>query len=136
MARPEYRQASARLVGAVTEQTWRRWEAGAWPVPDDVARRMTEIVDWRIAAMEATGAQMRAAPDDVRLAIIWYRALEDWMTLPGREPALWRPQQSVCGDLFVQFPRLVPVPFDGPAYFSWLGSRAHSEAMRSQWAAS
>ena len=76
------------------------------------------------------------APDGAAVALVWYDTLDDWATLPGREPAMWRPQQSVCAALLAELPgRIRLVQFDTPAYSSWLIGRTDSEAMRSQWAA-
>lgn len=54
----------------------------------------------------------------------------DW---PG-EPALWRPQQSVCAALAGEYPRVVLVPFDAASYAAWLEGRADDEALRAAWA--
>lgn len=128
---------AAMLVGGVSEQAWRRWEAGARKVPDDVASRMSDLARWRAAAIEASARQIGEAPPDAQLALVWYDTLDDWATLPGRDPAFWRPQQSVCAALLARFPgRLRLVRFDPPAYAAWLAGRQDGESMRGAWAAS
>lgn len=127
---------AASMVSDTSEQAWRRWESGARKVPDDVVNRMTGLIEWRQAAIDATVKQIRAAPMEASIALIWYESLDDWATLPGREPALWRPQQSVCAAVLAEFPgRLHLVRFDVPAYSAWLAGRNDSETMRGQWAA-
>lgn len=127
---------AASMVSDTSEQAWRRWESGARKVPDDVVNRMTGLIEWRQAAIDATVKQISAAPMEASIALIWYESLDDWATLPSREPALWRPQQSVCAAVFAEFPgRLRLVRFDAPAYSVWLAGRNDSETMRGQWAA-
>lgn len=127
---------AASMVSDTSEQAWRRWESGARKVPDDVAQRMTDLIEWRQAAIDATVKQISAAPKEASIALIWYESLDDWATLPGREPTLWRPQQSVCAAVFAEFPgRLRLVRFDVQAYSAWLAGRKDSETMRGQWAA-
>jgi len=127
---------AAMLVGGVSEQAWRRWEAGTRKVPSDVAIRISELAQWREAAIESSARQIGEAPPDAQLAIVWYDTLDDWATLPNREPAFWRPQQSVCASLLAKFPsRLRLVRFDTPAYAAWLAGRQDSESMRGAWAA-
>jgi hypothetical protein len=127
---------AALMVSNTSEQAWRRWESGARKVPDDVAKRMTSLIEWRQAAIDATVKQISAAPKEVSIALVWYDSLDDWATLPGREPALWRPQQSVCAAVFSELPgRVSLVRFDAPAYSAWLGGKNDGETARSTWAA-
>ncbi len=127
---------AAAMVSDTSEQAWRRWESGARKVPDDVAQRMLDLLTWRQAAIDVAVKQVSAAPTGASLSLIWYESLDDWATLPGREPTLWRPQQSACAAVFSMFPgRLRLVRFDGPAYSAWLAGREDSETMRGQWAA-
>lgn len=128
---------AAALVGGVSEQAWRRWEAGIRRVPADVAARVSELARWRENAIEASERQIGESPTGARLAFVWYEALDDWATLPNREPALWRPHQSACADLLSRFSaRLRLVRFDAPAYTAWLAGRHDSESMRAAWAGS
>lgn len=127
---------AALLVGDVGERAWRRWEEGSRAVPADVASRLRGLADWRQQAIDAAVRQIAEAPPAAQIALLWYADLEDWATLPGREPALWRPQQSVLAALLAEFAdRIRLVPFDGLAYAAWLARRPDSEAMRGHWAA-
>jgi hypothetical protein len=126
---------AAVMVSHTSEQAWRRWESGARKVPDDVAQRVNALLKWRQSAVDVTINQMSATPKDASIALIWYDSLDSWATLPGREPALWRPQQSVCAAVLAEFPgRLHLVRFDAPAYSVWLAGRQDSETMRGCWA--
>lgn len=127
---------AAALVGGVSEQAWRRWEAGSRAVPADVAHRLRGLADWRRAAIDAAARQIGAAPEGTAVALIWYGILDDWATTPGREPELWRPQQSVVAALAGRFPdRCALVEFNGCAYAAWLGGRQDNETTRAEWAA-
>ena len=127
---------AAAMVSDTSEQAWRRWESGARKVPDDVAQRMRELIEWRQAAIDATIKQISVAPHDSVIALIWYDNLDDWATLPGREPAQWRPHQSICAGILAEFPgRLSLVRFDPVTYSAWLAGREDTETMRGQWAA-
>ena len=68
------------------------------------------------------------------LALCWYASLDDWASLPGREPILWRPHCSVLAEIVGEHDTARLVPFDGPAYRTWLASRTDSEKMRGAWA--
>lgn len=128
---------AAALISGTSEQAWRRWEAGTRAVPADVAEAMSELLAWRGAAIDASLGKIDTLPADTTLALVWYDTLDDWSTVPGREPHLWRPQQSVCAALYsMRRDRLQLVRFDAPAFAGWLAGRADSEAMRGQWAAS
>lgn len=137
------RNESALLVAAnderprgVSDRAWRQWEAGEFAVPSDVSVSILGLAEWRQAAIDAAVKQISTAPDGSEIALIWYESLDDWATLPGREPVLWRPQQSVCAALLAEFPgRLRLVAFNGPAYAAWLGKREDSETRRANWAA-
>lgn len=126
---------AALLVGDVGERAWRRWEEGSRAVPADVASRLRALADWRQQAIDAAVRQIAEAPPAAQIALLWYADLDDWASLPGREPALWRPQQSVLGALLAEFSsRIQLVRFDGPAYATWLAGRPDSETMRGLWA--
>ena len=128
---------AAALIGGVSEQAWRRWESGARSVPADVAGSMTMLADWRQSALDAAVRQVGAAPAGAAVALVWYSALEDWLSMAGREPVFWRPQQSAAAALSAEFPgRVQLVLFDAPAYAAWLAGRADDETARSAWAAS
>jgi hypothetical protein len=127
---------AAAMISGTSEQAWRRWESGARKVPDGVAQRVAGLIDWRKAAFNAAVKQIESNQQDVSVSLVWYASLDDWATLPGREPALWRPHQSVCAAVLAEFPgRLHLVRFDAPAYSAWLAGREDSEIMRGYWAA-
>lgn len=125
---------AATLVSQTSEQAWRRWESGARGVPADVAARVRALADWRQRAIDAAVRQIVAAPDGAAIGLLWYSSLDDWASLPGREPQFWRPQQSVIAALVAEFSsRVNLVVFDGPRYSAWLNGRIDSEAMRASW---
>ena len=127
---------AAALIGDVSEQAWRRWESGSRAVPEDVAQQLLTLADWRQSAIDAAARQIGSAPSATTVAVIWYATLDEWASLPGREPALWRPQQSVASALFADFAgRVKLVTFDGPVYSAWRAAREDSEPMRAAWAA-
>lgn len=126
---------AATLVSQTSEQAWRRWESGARGVPADVAARVRALADWRQRAIDAAVRQIVGVPDGAAIGLLWYSSLDDWASLPGREPQFWRPQQSVIAALAAEFSsRVNLVVFDGPRYSAWLNGRIDSEAMRASWA--
>lgn len=131
---------AATLIGGVSQRSWQFWERGDRTIPEDVIEHIRSLCAWRAQALttaenQIAALQARHGPA-ASVALIWYQSLDDWTTLPGREPALWRPQQSVCAAVLAEFPdRLRLVRFDPPAYSAWLAERQDSETMRGQWAA-
>jgi hypothetical protein len=124
---------AAAFIGHASEQAWRRWEAGTRKVPADVAMRIEELVAWRQDAIAAADAKICDAPDSTKIALVWYAAVEDWLP---RDPAFWRPQQSVVAALAARFPDNVTLArFNHATYSAWLAGRADSEEMRNRWAA-
>jgi len=121
--------AAAEHVGRCDVRSWRKWESGDRRVPDDVAAKIEALIDWRNRALEAMSDAIGG--DDV--AVIWYRSTDDWMTMPGRDPALYAPHCSVVAEAVTMGARLVP--FDSDVYFRWLGGQPDSEAKRAAWAA-
>ena len=141
-SRPE----AAALIGAsmsrprgVSDRAWRMFEAGDLPVPGDIAERIVELVRWRESALAAAEAQIdimrqRMPPGaSFDMALCWYCSLDDWMTLSGREPIQFRPQQSVLAELAARHGARM-VRFNAQDYAQWLGGREDSEAMRAAWA--
>lgn len=127
---------AAALVGGVSEQAWRRWEAGTRTIPEDVSRRLRGLADWRRSAVSAGVDQINGAPPGSAVSVVWYATLDDWASLSGREPVFWRPQQSVVAALAGEFPgRVDLVLFSGTSYAAWLSGRQDNETARSQWAA-
>jgi hypothetical protein len=132
--------ASAEHPLGVTDQQWLRWENGDQPVPIDLARKITELVDWRATALAATADTIRQQIKDKGIPeavfIIWYENQDDWKSLPNRDPLMWRLQQAVCAALAGMFSTVCLVPFDAAAYTAWLTDREDTESMRAQWASS
>lgn len=124
-SRPE----AALLVAAsderpqgVSDRAWRMWEKNERPIPDDVAGNIERLAAWRRMAIDAAVAQIEAAraslPTDAEfdIALVWYESMDDWLTLAGRDPVLFRPQQSVVAELMERSPVTRLVRFDPPAY--------------------
>lgn len=132
--------ASAERPDGVSDRAWRQWEDGERNIPADVARNLSALAAWRETALAGAMAAIRKQEAErgaaERVDLIWYETIDDWISLPGREPELFRPQQSVCAALAAAIPAVRLVPFDGPAYATWLCGRGDSELMRSQWAGS
>ncbi|MRR50809.1 MAG: DUF1870 family protein [Rhodocyclaceae bacterium] len=128
---------AALLIGDVSPRSWQYWERGERSIPDDVAETITRLCDWRDqaiwAAEETIRGQKRARKGAPDLVMVWYQTLDDWATLPQREPLLWRPQCSVVAEIAARHGATL-VTFDGPAYAAWLGGREDTEVLRSAWA--
>ncbi|WP_319238662.1 DUF1870 family protein [uncultured Propionivibrio sp.] len=123
----------------VTPDTWQAWEAGTQPIPPHIVERITDLSEWRYGALAATADNVRiqigeqdGAPDSV--FVIWYDNLDDWLSMPGREPVMWRLQQSVCAGLREMYSIVKLVCFDADAYRQWRGERVDSESLRAEWA--
>ena len=122
-----------------SEQRWREWENGESPIPESLIVRMKELNEWRSLALDATADNIRiqmrekgGAPKAI--FVIWYDTLDDWMTLPKRDPVMWRLQQSVCATLLGTFDTVKLVRFDMTNYQNWLSGREDTEALRAEWA--
>jgi hypothetical protein len=128
---------AAELIGGVTERSWQFWESGRRTIPADVINKIDDLCEWRNSAIRAATQQILDAdlPDGMDLVVVWYTTLDDWMSLTGRDPVLWRPQCSVIAEICSRL-AAIAVPFDSTNYFAWLGKKTDSESMRSQWAAS
>lgn len=129
---------AATLLGQVTERSWRMWEHGERSIPADVVSTMQRLCAWRAQALASAEAgirdlQARHGPQAASV-LVWYQTLDDWATLPAREPLLWRPQCSVVAELAARRWATL-VAFDGHAYRQWLGDRKDSEPLRGAWAA-
>lgn len=125
---------AATIVAGVSEQTWRRWEAGSKPIPDDVTETMSFLMKWRNNAISGTVQQLEASPAP-KVCLVWYQTMDDFGTLPDREPIFWRPHQSVCSALLAEYPGQINlVKFSPPEYSEWLGDKQDSETLRSAWA--
>lgn len=82
----------------VEERTWNRWEAGARPVPPNIAARVLQLVAWRAAELQRLRALAAAHPPGAALALPWYDDRDDW---PG-DGAHWRPYQSAVAALLAE----------------------------------
>lgn len=135
---------AAILIGCVSERSWIHWERGTRPVPGDVSKRIHDLLAWRMKALQGASETISHALSKVPLdadigptVLVWYTSVEDWMTLPGREPVLWHPQCSVIAELCATH-NCITIPFDGPAYSRWLNEthQPDLEQTRGLWAAS
>lgn len=132
---------AAIFIGNTEESIWIAYEEGGLPIPEEVADKMQELIAWRegkLTTAEDTFSRFKTVlPEEYELempVLVWYPTLDDWMTLAGREPVMWRPRCSVIAQLCARYDAVV-VPFDGPAYAAWLGGRPDGETMRGIWAA-
>lgn len=129
---------AAALIGGVSPRSWQFWERGERTIPADVIETIHRLLAWRAQALATATdalAEMQARhgpPESFRL--VWYQTPDDWATVPGFNPLLWRPHCSVAAELAANHGAEL-VAFDGPAYAVWLGKRKDSEAMRGAWAA-
>ena len=131
--------ATPESPNGVSEASWQAWENGEQPIPSAVIERITDLCEWRSDALAATADNIRiqineksGMPDSI--FVIWYERLEDWMSLPNREPVMWRLQQSVCAGLKGIYSIVKLVCFDADAYRIWLDQREDSDALRAEWA--
>jgi Domain of unknown function (DUF1870). len=131
---------AAQFIAAspLSEQQWLAWENGVEPIPEDIVQRILMLVDWRATALAAMADTIRQQIKDKGIPesifILWYDRREDWISLPGREPAMWRVQQAVCAALTGMFQTVCLVSFDVNAYTRWLNGREDTESMRTEWA--
>lgn len=130
---------AALLIGDVSPRSWQYWERGERNIPADVMATIERLCAWRAQAIARADASIRDLQShhgpQAASVLVWYQTLDDWATLPAREPLLWRPQCSVVAELASRYGARL-VSFDGPAYRQWLGSRKDSEQLRGAWAAS
>lgn len=122
---------AAIMIGDVTERSWRFWEDGKRPIPADVIERIRLLLDWRRRAAQTA---LDVIGNHRPAALVWYQSLDDWMTLPDREPVFWRPHCSVVAEMCATVDAIA-VPFSVPNYRAWLGERGDAEAVRGAWAA-
>jgi len=123
----------------VSDLVWQQWEDGSAPIPESVVTRIKELNEWRSMALDATADNIRVQmrekggkPESI--FVIWYNRLEDWTSMPNREPVMWRLQQAVCASLLGMFSIIKLIPFDAAAYSTWLSGRDDSESLRAEWA--
>lgn len=122
----------------VEERTWNRWEAGARPVPDNIAARVLQLVAYRALLLRSWHDQAQAATQAHPLALPWHDDGDDW---PDARP-LHRPAQSAAAQLLAELgpDRVRLVPFDVAAFRAWretVGADAHAlppAALHQAWA--
>lgn len=129
---------AALLIGDVSPRSWQYWERGERTIPDDVIETVQRLCAWRAQAIAGAEGSIRDLQarhgQQTESVLVWYQTLDDWATLPAREPLLWRPQCSVVAELAARHGARLVV-FDGPAYRQWLGCRKDVESLRAAWAA-
>ncbi len=127
---------AASWLGNVSEQSWRRWEAGARGVPVDVADLIGEILDKREQRIRLLRQAAKQSPSTETFPLLWYPRLDDWHSFEGGGPTLWRVHQSACAVLLHELQgRARLVPFNAASYASWLADRVDSADLRDAWAA-
>ena len=142
--------ASEEKPNGVHPALWMDWEQGSKRIPDYIEDTLVELLDFRLNAIETATEKLNQHEDDSEddedmddfddeddqptLVAIWYDKLEDFTSLPGCEPILWKPQCSVVAELIATF-GADAIPFDGKTYRAWLGQRKDSDKLRAQWAA-
>ena len=134
---------AAEHIGAaagiyITADQWSSMEKGLFPLPESVIDVVARLLVWRVAALDAATKQIellfRQHGKHQRVALIEYLSLADWMSLPTRDPLLWRPQCSVV-KVLAKDRRVKLVKFDISDFSAWLAGRVDGEDMRSLWAA-
>ena len=130
--------ANAQRIGGVPAEVWLQWESGEVAMPEDIIETMQSLLSWRakmiwssVATLETAMAMTQQQQKDI--ALTWYSTLADWRTLPERKDYHWRPYCSAAAELAARY-GVALVPFDPPAYLTWLGERKDSEALRADWA--
>jgi len=132
---------AAECIGDCRERSWRKWESGDRGVPDDVADRIRLMIKWRGQAIQAmvesiADGERASGVIPENIVLVWYDSVDDWITLDGRESALFRPQCSVIAEVAAAYKCNIVV-FNPAGYFDWLDGHGwkDSEQMRGQWAA-
>lgn len=98
---------AARIIGGVSERTWRYWEAGRSPVPVDVEDKLTGMLSERQRVIEQYEAEAMThceSPVDEeaeRLQLPYYPTLEAYQSKHQQAGALmWRCYQSAVAELY------------------------------------
>ena len=148
---------AAAMVAATAEKPqgvhpalWMDWEQGNKKIPDYIEDTLVDLLDFRLAAIETATEKLQQDgdedeyedmdededdSDEPTLVAIWYDKVEDFTSLPGCDPILWKPQCSVVAELIGTF-GADAVPFNAKVYKEWLGNRKDTDSLRAQWAAS
>lgn len=132
---------AAILIGDVSTRSWNYWEVGQRTIPQDAIDKINYLITWRKQAIQTGALALKDMLDSVPegapvepISIISYGSIEDWMTMPDREPVFWKPHCSATAELVASMAGR-SVVFNAPAYRSWLGNRQDNETMRGVWAA-
>lgn len=75
----------AILVSGTSERAVKHWEAGARPVPEDVANRVREL-------LQSRQNYLHHFINSPYKSIVFYSRIQDFPD----SPVLWRPHQSAC----------------------------------------
>ena len=120
----------------VTDRSWRMWEDGTRPIPDDVASSLLDLKNWRNQYIEAFKQSLIPGP----VPLLWFDSADDFCILKGRNPIFWRPYQSAITELYAVFDATRLIPFDREAFASWMRTEHHSRSVSEdilcQWAGS
>ncbi len=128
--------ASPNRPNGVSYRAWKQWEDGERPIPVDVAENIMRLADRRTEWLDAARQEIyRLADTGVEdIALCWYGTPEAWASLPGRETADWRVQQSILAELAAECGARL-IRFERGSYDAWRNNRPDDESMRAAWAA-
>ena len=125
---------AAEIIGGVGERYWRYMESGEKPIKEDIVEKFRSLCEWRNAEIHLRTSAVYEMPDEQELVLVWHSTLDDWISMPDRDPELWRPECSIAAELCAVFDATL-IEFDLSAYKTWLKNSKDSEEMRKKWAA-
>ena len=121
---------AARMIGAVQERSWRRWEADGAPVPNDVQATLRDLIEARELMLKHANAEIEGAGEN-EVVLTYYTNLDDWLAAP----IMWRVHCSAMAELASLGKNIKLVAFDSVNYKSWLGENEDLQENRAAWAA-
>lgn len=122
---------AARMIGAVQERSWRRWEYDGAPVPADVQETILQLIEARSLMLSNAKVEIaKAGESDVLLT--YYENIDDWL----EAPIMWRVHCSAMAKLASLGKNIKLVAFDSVNYKNWLGEKEDNQGNRAAWAAS
>ena len=127
---------NAQHPEGVSRASWMAWESGSDTLPAYIEERLSELLDFRLDAIEAASQPLDDTEDEdeeAPLVALWYEHIEDFTSLPGHDALFWRPQCSVVAELVATFGADV-TRFDRTAYRKWLKGKTDSQETRARWA--